>query len=152
MKTFKLLIAITIMLTLCACGNIYPDLEDDAIAFESGEFYDENYPDIGYLTIVYNGRIYMPYGTLGGTLKKEDLEKCVGYIVEDENISAIVNKDSKDTRVYTLTSDPEYNYLVVHYIASQEMNQPSFWRALDTKGEDINTPSMITSFEDKYWD
>ena len=149
MKTMKLLFIVTIMLGLCACSSKYPELEDDAIAFEAGDFFDENYPDVGYITIEYNGRVYMPYGT--GNVGKKDIDKCIGYIIEDETISSVVDRNSKDTRVYTLTEDKENNYLMVYYIEDQVMNQPSFWRAIDTIGQGINTPKYITKLDDDYW-
>ena len=27
----------------------------------------------------------MPYGTLKGSLKAKDIDKCIGYIIQDEN-------------------------------------------------------------------
>ena len=152
MKSIKCLFLIVVMLCLCACGSIYPEMGDDAIAFEAGEFYDENYEDISYLTIEYNGRIYMPYGPLTGKIKKDNISKCIGYIIEDEAISAVVNKESTATRVYTLTGDEDNNYLMVYYVDSEIMNQTSFFRALDTKGEEIETPSFIGDYGDNYWD
>ena len=145
----KILLLIILFTSLVGCGMKYPELEDDAIAFETSSYTAEN--DEGYLKIEYQGRIYMPYGTLKGTLKEENLSKCLGYIIEDENISAIVNRDSKATRVYSLTEDSENNYLMIYYIEDQVMNQPSFWRAIDSKGKDIKTPNYIESLEYNYW-
>ena len=144
----KGIILLMIILFLTGCGIKYPELKDDAIAFEMGEYIDE---DASYGTIEYKGRTYMAYGTLKGSLKSSDLKDCIGYIVEDKNIQIMVENKEKDARVYTLTEDLGANYLMVHYIVSEIMNQPMFWRAMDTKGKDIKTPAYIEIPEEGYW-
>ena len=86
----------------------------------------------------------MPYGKIGKTLHENDIDVCVGYLVQD---------GEKDTnqRVYTLVDDTEHNYLMDYYVASDFMNQPVFWRAIDTKGKEIVTPEFIDSLEYSYW-
>lgn len=141
------------ILTLGGCGQLeYPDLPKEPVAFNMGEFVDENDDDAYYGTIEYEGRTYMPYGTLGGTVREKDIDECIGYIIQNENSSSIVDKSNKDTRVYTLVEDSEHNYLMKYYIGDTEMNQPDFWRAVDTKGQDINTPKYIDSLEYLYWE
>ncbi|MBR1592109.1 MAG: hypothetical protein IJ666_03760 [Ruminococcus sp.] len=127
------------------CGKVqYPDLPENAIVFEMGEYTDKNDDDAMYATIEYNGRIYMPYGTAGGNISEKDIDICIGYIVqEDEN--------DTDIRVYTLKGDSENNYLMDYYIGSDLMNQPSFLRAVDTKGKDILTPEYIDSLDYNFW-
>ena len=49
----------------------------------------------------------MPYGSLKGVIKGKDIDKCIGYIIQDENSSSIVDKDNKDTRIYTLSEDKD---------------------------------------------
>ena len=93
----------------------------------------------------------MPYSSLKGKINKENLKECIGYIMEDENVSKITGRDDKDTRVYTLAEDEENNYLMVYYVASEVMNQPSFWRAVDTRGMNINTPNYIDIPDANFW-
>lgn len=141
----SILVVSTLVLSLCGCGKTkYPELPNDAIAFDMGEYIDEEDDDAAYGTIEYEGRIYMPYGTLGKTLHEKDIDACVGYLVQDGE------KDT-DRRVYTLVDDPEHNYLMDYYVAVDLMNQPAFWRAIDTKGKEIDTPEFISSSDDLYW-
>ena len=93
----------------------------------------------------------MPYGTLKGSLKEKDIDKCIGYIIQNENSSSIIDKDNKDTRIYTLIDDKENNFLMEYYIGKDLMNQPSFYRAIDTKNKDINIPKFVDSLDYNYW-
>ena len=92
---------------------------------------------------IYNGRTYIPYGTIGKTLHSKDIDACIGYVISD-------NGDT-DTRLYTLTADNAHNYLMEHYVATTLMNPPTFYRAVDTKGKVIKTPDYISSLEYSYW-
>ena len=145
MRKAGILVVAILVLVLVSCGKIkYPELPNDAIAFEMGEYIDKGDDDAAYGTIEYEGRTYMPYGTIGKTLHENDIDVCVGYLVQD---------GEKDTnqRVYTLVDDTEHNYLMDYYVASDFMNQPVFWRAIDTKGKEIVTPEFIDSLEYSYW-
>ena len=150
-KILGILLMGVLVLSLTGCGIKYPDLEKDAIGFQTVNYIDENYDSAGYLTIEYNGRTYMPYGTLKGSLKEKDIDKCIGYIIQNENSSSIIDKDNKDTRIYTLIDDKENNFLMEYYIGTDLMNQPSFYRAIDTKNKDINIPKFIDSLDYNYW-
>ena len=150
-KILGILLMGVLVLSLTGCGIKYPDLEKDAIEFQTGNYIDENDDSAGYLTIEYNGRTYMPYGTLKGSLKEKDIDKCIGYIIQNENSSSIIDKDNKDTRIYTLIDDKENNFLMEYYIGTDLMNQPSFYRAIDTKNKDINIPKFIDSLDNNYW-
>ena len=152
-KKFIAGIMLTCICALVGCGQIaYPDLPDDAIVFETGEYIDKNDDDAAYGTLEYEGRTYMPYGTIGENIKEEDIDACIGYILQTEDNSSIADASNMDFRIYTLTDDSEHNYLMKYYIGDTLMNQPTFWRAVDTKGEDINTPPYISSYEDAYWE
>ena len=138
-------ICIISVLVFTGCGKAdYPDLPENAIAFETGEYTDKNDDDAMYATIEYNGRTYMPYGTIGRTISEKDIDMCIGYIVQED-------RNDTDIRVYTLKGDSENNYLMNYYIGSDLMNQPSFWRATDTKGKDVYTPKCIDSLNYKFW-
>lgn len=147
----KLIGILLLIVLLTGCGMKYPKLEKDAIAFKTSSYVDENDDGASYLIFEYNGRTYMPYSGLKGTLKSRDLDKCIGYIIQDENSSSVVDKDNKDTRIYTLTEDKENNFLMEYYIGTTEMNQPIFYRAMDTKGKNINIPKIIDDTEHNYW-
>lgn len=140
-----------LILGLCGCGIKYPDLKDNAIAFNMGEYTDESDDNAKYGTIEYNGRTYMPYGTLNGSLKSKNIRECIGYIIQNENSSPAVDGNDKETRVYTLAEDCDKNYLMVYYVGTVLMNQPDFWRAVDTKGNNIDTPKYIEPLGYNYW-
>ena len=150
-KKLTFLVLIIIIFSITGCGMKYPELSEDAIGFKMNKYIDEEDDNTGYLTIEYNGRTYMPYGTLHGSLKESDLDRCIGYIIQDENVSSIVDINNKDTRVYTLSIDKENNFLMTYYIATTLMNQPDFYRAIDTKEEDISIPNFITDLNHNYW-
>ena len=127
----------------------YPELDSDGIGFKYLSYtYNE---DEGYNYIEYNGREYFPYGTIGGMFNTPKMDKCIGYIVQDENATSMVDLNNKDTRIYTLEDDKDNNFLMEYYIASSEMNQPSFYRAYDTKDKDIYIPKYINSLDYSIW-
>ena len=136
----KKLLIISLVLLLTVCGLKYPELESDAISFIPSSFIDENDDDAAYRTIEYKDRIYMPYGTIKKTVRSSDIDKCIGYIEED-----------KDTRIYTLKADENNNFLMEYYIGTTLMNQPVFYRAVDTNGVDIDVPKYILSLDYNYW-
>lgn len=144
-KYFSIILGVLFAFGLTGCGQTeYPNLPDNSIAFEMGEYVDTEDNDVIYGTIMYQGRTYMPYGTLSNTIDAKDINSCIGYMVQDGNADT-------DERLYTLASDGECNYLMEYYVADNMMNQPYFWRAIDTRGEDISTPDYIDSLEYQYW-
>ena len=129
-------------------------MKSSTLLLDSESASDSDYNDddgVGYLTIEYNGRTYMPYGTLKGSLKEKNIDKCIGYRIQDENSSSIVGKDNKDIRIYTLVDDKDNNFLMEYYIGTNLMNQPSFYRAIDTKGKNISVPNYIENLGYNYW-
>lgn len=141
--TFLLLGLVLFVIT--GCGNTrYPDLTDNPLEFTMGEYIDSGDDDASYATIEYEGRTYMPYGTIRQSIKKGDIEDCVGYLVQNGNADI-------DERIYTLTADPQHNYLMQNYVGNTMMNQPSFWRAVDTNGQAIDEPDYIESLQYSYW-
>ncbi len=147
----SLVLSIVFMFGLTSDIDEYPDLKENAIAFNMGEYIDKNDDDAGYGTIIYNGRTYMPYGTLKRGIKSKNIKECIGYIIQNENSSSIVDENNKDTRVYTLIEDPNENYLMIYYIGTTLMNQPAFWKAIDTKDRKVDTPNYIVSLDYGYW-
>jgi hypothetical protein len=137
---------------MSACGQSkYPDLQEDAIAFFNGSYVDANDDDAEYATIEYEGRTYLLYGTINSSFQTDDVEKCIGYIVQEEGDASSFKEGDTDIRVYTLLDDPEGNYLMVYDIGSTLMNQPNFMRAIDTLHEDISTPEYIDSLAYSFW-
>ena len=61
----------------------------------------------------------------------------------DENSSSVVDKNNKDTRIYTLTDDKENNFLMEYYIGNDLMNSQLFYRAIDTRDKIITIPRYI---------
>lgn len=151
-KMIAYLLAVIAALALTGCGNMtYPDLPKDAIAFEMGTFVDAAHDQARYGTIEYEGRTYIGYGTLGKGLHKGDIDRCIGYIVMDENSSSITDPGDTSVRIYTLSGDTGHNYLMDRDAATDLMTQPSFWRATDTQGADIPTPGFIQALEYSFW-
>ena len=154
MKKVLVLMAL-LALTTCAagCGKIhYPELSDDAIAFTMGTFEDSEHDDSLFGTIEYNGRIYIPYGTTNLAYSQKSIDECIGYLIMDENSTSVPDSDNKNVRIYTVSDDPDNNYLLEFDETITLMNQPVFYRALDTKGKDITTPKFIDSLEYKFWE
>lgn len=144
MKRVILIISFFMVIMLGGCGqSIYPELSEDAIAFDMGEMTDKTDDDSLYATFEYNGRTYMGYGTLSGSIKEENIKSCIGYLVQD-------GENTTDIRVYTLTDNEGNDYLMTY--VDGVMNQPDFWRAIDTCGMVIDTPAYIDSLEYPYWE
>ena len=138
------LVGVLLIVSMTGCGkSIYPDLPADPIEFDMGEYTNEDDPEDAYRTIEYEGRTYLPYGTLGKTIHKKDVGRCLGYLVQD-------GKELKECRVYTLADDTEQNFLM-DYNTDGVMEQPSFWRAIDTKGKDVVVPAYTDSLGYEYW-
>ena len=96
-----------------------------------------------YAAIEFDGKIYVKYGTLQSDLDASEVGSCLGYLVQDGN-------EIKEIGVFTLTSDPDRNYLVTLDNAGV-MENPSFFRNSETVGKDISTPSFIVSENYNYW-
>lgn len=148
---FKMLLVLSLVFGLTGCGREYPELENNAIGFKTNSYIDVNDDAAGYLTFEYDGRIYMPYGTSDGAVSEKNIDKCIGYIIQDENSSSVIDPNNKDERVYTLVDDKEHNFLMVYYTKDFLMNPRIFYRAIDTKGKDIVIPEYIESSNSKYW-
>lgn len=69
-----------IILILGGCGSrIDYSLPANPIEFNTGTFINPNNPDDGYISIEYNGRTYIPYGTINGIVPKDEMVDCLGY-------------------------------------------------------------------------
>ena len=65
-----------------------PDLPENAIAFKMGTFQDNEHDDALFGTIEYNGRVYIPYGTINNQYDQRYIASCIGYIIQDEQSSS----------------------------------------------------------------
>jgi hypothetical protein len=134
----------TLLLILAGCGKRIDDkLPESPIEFHTGTFVNPAAPDDSYQSIEYDGRTYIGYGTLKNAIDGDDVGKCLGFIVMDGVIM-------KKVRIFLLNADPDANYLV-RIFTDGFMNQPFFFRALDTKGKEIGTPKYIESMDYPYW-
>ena len=119
-------------------------LPEKPIEFHTGTFVNPADPDDTCQSIEYDGRTYIWYGTIKHRIGGNDVGKCLGYIVQD----GVVMKDS---RIFLLNADPDANYLVL-ISTGGIMEQPDFFRALDSKGKTISTPQYIESLNSSYWE
>lgn len=139
-------IAFTLLLILTGCGKrIDFELPKNPIEFHTGTFVNPADSDDTYQSFEYNGRTYIGYGTLKGSIDGNDVGKCLGYAILD-------GVAVKDVRIFLLNADPDANYLyLVQIFPDSFMNQPFFLRAVDTREKKIDTPPYIESLEYPYW-
>ena len=144
MKKALFTIAVSTLLMTSGCGSsIDYTLPDEPIPFVTGSFVDTADDNAGYMTITYQGRTYIPYGTQKSSITADDLGSCLGYIVQD-------GKTIDDSRIYLLADDPDADYLV--YMSTEGIMNPTiFFRAMDTKGQNISVPDFIEPPDDGYW-
>ena len=143
-KSITTAFCIAVALLLTGCGRrIDYELPVNPIEFHTGTFVNPADPDDTCQSIEYNGRTYIGYGTLKGSID-DDVGQCLGYIVQDGVVM-------KDVRVFLLKADIDANYLV-QLVSGGFMDQPVFFRALDTMGKTIDTPPYIERLEYPYWE
>ena len=132
------------ILVLSSCGSrIDYSLPANPIEFYTETFINPNNPDDKYISIEYNGRTYIPYGTINGIAPKYEMGDCLGFIVQD-------GVKMEDLRIFLLAGDPDANYLG-RFETEGVMNQPDFFRAIDTVGQEIATPKYIDDLGYDFW-
>lgn len=149
---------VTIVCTVLAClftlngclKTPLPELSDDGIAFDMGTFHDSEH-DALIGSIEYNGRTYILYGTTNNKYRQSKIESCVGYIIQNAHSSSVNDSDNTNRRIYTLAEDPEHCFLMEYDDSIKLMNQPTFLRAVDTKGINIEIPNYIDAFGYEFW-
>jgi len=143
--TLAVFIATALLLFLSAgCApRIDDDLPESPIVFHTGSFVNPVDSDDTYQSIEYNGRTYIGYGTLKKSIDGNDVGKCLGYIIQDGVVM-------KKARIFLLNADPDANFLV-QIFTDGFMNQPFFFRALDTKENGISVLPYIESLDYPYW-
>ena len=138
-------VAAAFQLILAACDRrIDFELPENPIEFHTGTFVNPADPDDACQSIEYDGRTYIWYGTLKHKIDGNDIGKCLGYIIQDGVVM-------KDLRIFLLNADPDANYLV-RFSTGGFMDQPDFFRALDSKGKTISTPPYIERLGSSYWE
>lgn len=73
------------------------------------------------------------------------------HMIKNANSSTVIDPNNTNRRIYTLSGDPEHNYLMDFNDSIKLMNQPTFYRAIDTNGKIIDTPIFIDSLGYEFW-
>lgn len=141
--TMWLIICIS-LLALAGCGNIFEakKLPIDPEVFQEKEYTNPDNPDDSYVCISYNGRLYVPYGTLGSRIDEDEPNECIGYVKREDA------PDDTTIHVFTFSSTDD---LLFEYAVGAEMETPMVLRAIDTQGEDIEIPGYVDSLGYEIW-
>ncbi len=143
-KTLMIIVLMLMIVAVTGCGSkIDYGLPDNPIEFNTSTFANPSNEADEYSAIDYEGRKYIPFGTLKGSLGSADAGECLGYLVQE-------GQKLEEVRLFTLADDREVNYLV-EIDTEGEMSQPSFYRAVDTVGKEIDVPPFIDSLDYAYW-
>lgn len=134
--------AVLVCLMLTGCTERFP-LPVGSVAFEQGSYADPDEPDDGYQTITYLGRIYVPFGTLKGKMKDSEAAEVLGWVSRPDF------PDDQGERVIRLKATEDL--LMVYYVKGI-MEQPMFYRALDTAGKDITLPKYVEPLGYGIWE
>ncbi len=142
-KVSILAVFIFISLLICGCAGMYGTvLPSNPIAFSSFPVTDSKNTNDKYYSIEYNGRIYVPFGTVKSTLKKSEIDQCLGYLD--------YGTGPNNNHICTLTADPNNDFLVRVY-GYDPTEKPAFYRASDTYHQQINIPTYIMDLGLDYW-
>lgn len=152
-RTISFLLIFSLLSALAGCGGgLAPELPEAATEFVLGNYVNPADPDDGYAAISYKGRVYAYYGTIKRSLRAEDLGPCLGYTVQGcLGYTVQEGEKQEDQRICLLAADPEANYLA-RIPVERFMNQPDFFRALDTAGKEIETPDYIQPLGYPIWE
>ena len=144
-KTAMLTAALMLVMLLCGgCGDpANYDLPAQPQEFKVVDFTNPDLNTDAYASIEYNGRSYIPFGTLNRKLKGADVGDCLGYITQ---------MDMKDeaTRITLLKADSDCNFLIAVDTDSESL-QTTVMRAIDTKKKDIPIPDFIKDEGYEFW-
>ena len=105
---------------------------DSTVVFQTGTLQ----ADTGYRTIVWDDRVYVPYGTLAAKHYTTSLGDCLGHVSGDE-----------DDLIYALKGESPEQYLV-EYLRTSLMDVPLVYRALDTKGQEAPDTVLPLQYDD----
>lgn len=76
-------------------------------------------------------------------MHRSDISACLGYLVQDET-------KMEDVRICLLADDAQAGFLVFVTVGGI-MNQPLFYRAVDTAGKEISIPPFIEDLGYDFW-
>ncbi|MBP0976151.1 MAG: hypothetical protein J6P20_08810, partial [Oscillospiraceae bacterium] len=141
-KRFAFLLLLAAVLCLVTgCKRIDDSLPENPAVFYNETFINPADRNDTYYAVRYQDRIYIPYGKPAkGGVDGEDVGSCLGYQVQD-------GAEDQNMRFFTLAGDEDTDLLMRKYIGGI-MEQPVFFRAVDTKGKDITVPAYIEPDED----
>ena len=132
-----LLLPVAAVLMLTGCYNSVYELPDNAPELQETTYVNEKDKEDTYRELLYGGREYVGYGTINNEFRNSDVLSCVGYAGGDTN-----------ERICTLKATNDY--LMSKYV-NGIMDQPIFYRAIDTMGKEIFTPPYIDSLNYDIW-
>ena len=136
-QVMEMILLGTMFMTGCGASKI-EDLPEEAVPIEVGTFSKSIASQTEYVSIQYNNREYVPYGMQKGRIEEEMIKECFGHDVQDTN-----------GRYYSLADTDDY---IASYNIYAEMDQFSFYRAVDTMGKEIYTPDYVDSLGYDIWE
>ena len=147
MKWIKLLVAVSLLLPMTACGGFLDWLYEPGYArlpenYQVFEVYEKELPgEEPQWAFDYNGRTYVRYFDISewGSM---DVKECLGCLSLPEELAS-VSGVQEDMRVLSLSCNDSDDYLVVQFVPTLMAPPTEVYRALDTRGRDIETPKFI---------
>lgn len=154
MKHIRLIFAaltLLLVLPMTGCGELLDRLYEPGYArlpehYRVFEVYDmEIAPDHNSMAFDYNGRTYVHYSdnTGSGRIK---VRQCLGYLSLSEEWSSVPGVQ-EDMRVLSLSYNESDDYLLVKFVPTLMAPPTMVFRALDTRGKEIETPGFILPTE-----
>lgn len=148
MRSMKKLLFLILILAAVIVGfvgfgpSIDPTLPPSAEAFPYTKFVNPDDPSDVCRRVSYGGRDYVPYGELCAAVSGKDTAGVIGYFVYDDE------PENNTTRVIALKDTTDY--LMIYY-DTHNQRQPTFYRAVDTRGMRSEKPVFIRSLHYAYW-
>ena len=147
MKWIKLLVAVSLLLPMTACGGFLDWLYEPGYArlpenYQVFEVYEKELPgEEPQWAFDYNGRTYVRYSDISewGSM---DVKECLGCLSLPEELAS-VSGVQEDMRVLSLSCNDSDDYLVVQFVPTLMAPPTEVYCALDTRGRDIETPKFI---------
>lgn len=147
MKWIKLLAAVSLLLPMTACGGFLDWLYEPGYArlpenYQVFEVYEKELPgEDPQWAFDYNGRSYVRYSDISewGSM---DVKECLGCLSLPEELASVIGVQ-EDMRVLSLSCNDSDDYLVVQFVPTLMAPPTEVYRALDTRGRDIETPKFI---------
>ena len=133
-KNILWLIGTVILLFLSGCGQSIK-LPENPIKFVTYDFYNPENPEDGYRAFDYNGRTYILFSSVKKSMKKSDIDECLGYIVQD---------GIQGELVISLSAFENDDVLMTYY-PNGFMEPYLIYRAIDTKGQVLSFPDYMDS-------